>query len=309
VSNLLRTTDRCAELSRSGVLDRGAAAEIITASNIEVGALRWTNATMPGSGLPDPAVLDAWLRESWGRYLGLLEVPAGMLDDSPVDLPGLVGYHLHNYAAFLASHTDDEGDLHAGARLFEQVVIPARREFALRTRSTEPLRRSLQLGSRATTALAGSATKRGDLASAQSWARLGLGWILMALRDADTQKLLAAPTEVACRFALVAAPALVVAVELDVAELGTTEPRRTGFGRTDRESGGSSADGQTGPDTVPNADPVSTAEELVELVRTWERTVGSGGAHHARHAEVNELEQRLTALRLSRHGMGSKRSS
>lgn len=258
VRELMRAADRCARLGASGVLDRGAAAEILAPAFIELNALRWTTAA-DDPDLPGPAELDGWLRRGWSRQLALLEVPAAALTGDAGAAPGQLAFHLHNHAAFLASHTDRPDDLRAAVTLLRDVVIPAREAFRDRTGTAEPLRHSLQIGSRATTALTVLAGP-GD--EAFGWAALGREWVHRALADPGTARLLAAtPTEIACRFALQAAPALLTAAE-------------TGAG-----------DGED----------VRTAAELVVLARRWEETLGEPD-RHARHAEITALVDRLERL-------------
>jgi hypothetical protein len=264
---LLAATDDCAAAYRCGSLDRGAAAEIIGGANIEVNIVRLTNATDPAAGLPPVEQLDAWLRASWQTYLGALEV-------DPTDLtepgrPGLIGYHLHNYAAFLAGHPGSEADLQAAVHLFRDIVLPARELFVQRGGGFEALRHTLQVATRATTGLAAAACAAGQLDAAREWGALGLEWIRRAMNDPSTQELLAGVTERACRFALLAAATLLLARELDV--------------RT----------------AVP-AD-ADAAAELVSLARRWEqRSVGDGAQKHSRHTEVLDLEQRIEKVRAGR---------
>jgi len=259
---------RVQELFRAGMIDRGAAAEAISSANVELNIVRWTNADRPGARLPQPQDLHEELRRSWRTFHDALEIRSASAERA-------AGYHLHNYAAFLASPPVEAGrpvdgpatddDLREAVRLFGEVVIPARQAFFERTGGFLPLRHSLQIASRATTRLAESARARGDLVAARCSAEKGHGWIHQALADAGTVQSLdtSPPTERAVRLALLAAPALLVAVEVG-------------------------APSSTAAD-------VETARGLVELVRTWERSLGDG-AHHARHAEVVALMTRLTAL-------------
>lgn len=256
---------RCDELAGAGVLDRGAAAEILAAVNVEMNAIRFINAATPGSRLPAAGELDTEVRARWGRVLTLLEVPGDPAGERPVELPGLLGYHLHNYAAYLASHTTEIDDLAAAAHLFRDVVIPARTAFVARSGYFEPLRRSLHMGARATTALAGLVR---DADEARSWATLGRGWIVQALADESTRRLLAEPTEPACRFALRAAPALVLAAELGVPGAGP--------------------------------DDLAEATTMLDTARRWEeRMVGPARARHVRHRELEDLHARIAALNAS----------
>jgi hypothetical protein len=265
VRDLLAGLDRCADLLRRGLLDRGAAAEVISSACVELNVLRRTNAQRPGAGLPTPDELDQRLRRSWRTYHEALEIPP-FVAGSPARLPGLVGYHLQNFAAYLAGSAD-EAEVGEAVELFTTVVIPAREEFCTRSGHFPPLRHTLQVASRATTRLAEAARDRGDIAEATRWAGVGRGWVLRALADDDTRLLISTerPTESACRFALLAAPALVLAVELGA-------------------EGASRAD-------------VAQAAQLVELAQRWELHAVGGGAQHARHQEVVALVERVTALR------------
>lgn len=253
----LRTVQR---LGRAGVIDRGAAAEAISSGNVELNAVRWFNALVPGSGLPDPGELDAELRESWRCYHEMLQIKP---DAVGRDTERTVGFHLQNYAAFL-SRSADPADLDEAVRLFAEVVIPARTSFHERTESFRPLRNALQVASRATTRLAEAALERGHRTSAEHYARLGLGWIRRALAGDEARALLAVPTERTVRLALLAAPALLVAVEVG------------GVGAT--------------------AADLQTADRLLDLVAEWERQVRAAGGEPARHAELVALRKRLSLL-------------
>lgn len=267
VPELLTAADDCIAAYRTGLLDRGGAAEIISAANIEINAVRRMNATDPAAGLPSPRDLDIWLRASWLAFLDTLEVTPDELARPDPERLGLIGYHLQNYAAFLSWHPDSGGDLHDSVRLFRDVVLPARELFFARGGGFEPLRHALQVASRATGKLAASAVGAGDVETGRTWAALGLTWIRRALADPSTVDLLSGITEAACRFALLAAPALLTAVELDVPDAGETD--------------------------------VQVAAGLVLLVRRWEqRTVGDNpDTTHTRHAEVVDMERRVEKLR------------
>ncbi len=263
VRDLLAGLDRCEDLLRRGLLDRGAAAEAISSACVELNAVAQNNT--PAPGLPEKAELRERVRRSWGVYHDALEIRPFSGDVEVPRPSGLAAYHLQNYAAFLAGSTV-ESELRDAVDLFRELVIPAREQFFVLSGHFLPLRNSLQVASRATTRLAAAARDRGDTDAAIRWAVLGRGWVSRALAADDTRRLLAAspPTESACRFALLAAPALLLA-----AELGAP---------------GSSGD-------------VDRAAELVDLVQRWETgTVGSG-EHHSRHAEVVALTARLAAIR------------
>lgn len=262
--DLLAGLDRCEDLLRRGLLDRGAAAEAISSACVELNAVRRTNAQRPDSGLPAPGELGERLRRSWLVFHEALEIPVYSRATGAPTLPGLVGYHLQNYAAYLAG-SEQESDVRDAVELFMTVVIPAREEFFARSGNFLPLRHALQGASRASYRLGESARTRGDRTEAVRWAQLGRDWVLRALAAEETQQLITAvpPTENACRFALLAAPALLLA-----AELGEPAQRESDKAR---------------------------AAELVDLAERWEAgTVGSD--HHTRHDEVTALVRRLAAL-------------
>jgi hypothetical protein len=249
---------RVQELFRAGTIDRGAAAEAISSANVEINIVRWTNAVVPEAGLPNPDELNDELRHGWKIFHEALEIEPGSGERA-------AGYHLHNYAAFLASSpSGDEDDLHEAVRLFADIVILARRAFFERTGSFLPLRNSLQVASRATTRLAETARSRGNLVAAVRSAELGHGWIRRALADDEARRILNAdpPTELASRLALLAAPALLIAVETGVPGVTTED--------------------------------FAMVRNLVDLVQRWDRSVGD--AHHARHSEAVALQARLDAL-------------
>lgn len=265
VRDLLDGVDRCAAALDTGLLDRGAAAEIIGAANIEVNIVRRTRALDPDGGLPAPDDLDRWLHARWNTYLTALEVTPDELAEPDTDRLGMIGYHLQNYAAFLTWHPGSPTHLGSAARLFRDVVLPARERFRASGGGFEPLRHSLQVGTRATGALAAAAVAGGDTAAGQGWAEQGLEWVRRALADPSTDDLLAGATEPASRLALLAAPALLLAVELEVPGAGA-------------------------PD-------VDAAAALVEVARRWERRAVRDADTHARHAEVMDLERRIEKLR------------
>ena len=270
VRDLLDGVDRCAAALDAGVLDRGAAAEIIGAANIEVNIVRRTRALDTDGGLPAPDDLDHWLHTRWNTYLTALEVTPEDLAEPDAERLGMIGYHLHNYAAFLTWHPDSPAHLAAAARLFRDVVLPARERFRAGGGGFEPLRHSLQVATRATGALATAAIAGGDAAGARAWAGQGLVWTRRALADPSTEELLAGATEPASRLALLAAPALLLAVELGV----------PGAGRTD----------------------VDTAAALVDVARRWERRAVRRADTHARHAEVVDLERTIEKHRSGSDG-------
>jgi hypothetical protein len=265
LDDLLTGLSRCEDLLRRGLLDRGAAAQAISSACVEILAVRRISAQRPEAGLIGPDELDERLRRSWLVFHDALEVPVFSSAAGVPRLPGLVGYHLQNYAAYLAA-SETESDLRDAVDLFAGVVIPARQEYFTRSRHFLPLRNSLQVASRATTRLGEAARARGDHAEARSCAELGRGWVIWALEAEETRRLITArrPTESACRFALLAAPALVLAAEL-------REP-------------------------ATRATDLALAAELVDLVMRWEASAIGGGEHHTRHREVITLARRLEAM-------------
>lgn len=266
LGDLLSALARCEELHRAGLLDAGATAEAVSSACVEINVVRWTNATDPAAGLPPPEELDAVVRRGWRtfhRALGLSET------GRPSAVSDLAGYHLHNYAAFLASHRDRPDDLLAAVELFGEVVLPARSAFFDRTGSFQPLRHGLQIASRASTALAQLARDAGDLPAAVGWAELGHGWIRRVMAHPDADRLLGELTERGTRLALLAAPALLLAVEIGA------------------------------PSAAP-AD-LDAAESLIAYVESWEDGDGSlGPERHVRRGEVVALRKRLDALRAAR---------
>jgi len=262
LDDLAAAAQRCADLLRRGILDRGAAAEAIGSAGVEINAVRWTNARDPAAGLPEPAVLDTLVRGMWATFHEAMEIDQeNPADDERVKV-GLAGYHLHNYAAFLASHEDGVADLIRAVTLFETIVIPARDRFCRHTKSFRPLQHSLQVASRATTHLGELARDGGDLAKARDWAELGRGWIVRALAHEQTRAMLDQVAEPASHFALRAAPALLLAVEVG-------------------------APGVT-------ADDVRLADQLVAVAEAWQRRVVAGKVtEYVRHAEVTALRSRV----------------
>lgn len=265
LAQLDESTRRCQDLFDAGILDRGATAEILSASNMEVNALRNSNALRRSGGLPSPEELDERLRERWRHWLAVVEATPEMLagERQPV---GLLGYHLHNYAAFLASHANEE-DQAAAVQLFRDIVLPARERFFAGSGIFDPLGVSLQMASAATTGLTTATLARrgpGDLRRARKWAALGHQMITRALDDPGVQAMVAATTEDSCRFVLRAVPALVLAIELDV----TDDVRR----ELDRAAG------------------------LLEVGRRWEHAAFGSSGRYARHAEIEEWSRRLDIL-------------
>ncbi|WP_322761936.1 hypothetical protein [Frankia sp. Cr2] len=267
VERLDSSTRRCEQLCDAGVLDRGAGAEILAASNIEINAVRVANAERSGSMLPAPDVLDQQLRRRWRHWLEILEVPAKVLAGE-WHSSGLLGYHLHNYAAFLASHDASrdggEADLAEAARLFADVVLPARERFVEAVGIFEPMRVSLQMATGATTGLAEAALARDDLRTAREQAARGHRWITRALTDEATRVMVAEATERSCRFALRAAPALVIAAE-------------TGVPGATRD--------------------LDQAAELIAIARRWAESALTHPERYGRHEKIEIWSARIDKVR------------
>ncbi|WP_239310572.1 hypothetical protein [Frankia sp. Cj3] len=262
LDRLAASTEHCRRLFDAGRLDRGAAAEIVSASNVEVDTLRRVNAGRPGSGLPAPAELDRQVRDRWRHWLAMVEIEPDVLRDL-AELPELLAYHLNNYASYLGTH-DDEDDLREAVRLFESAVLPARERFVARLGIFDPVRNSAQMASAAASALARRALARGDRPEAARWAAKAHGWISRVLDHPSTRAMLEATTELSARFALRAADALVIAAE-------------------------------TG---VPGVEPgVAEAADLIATVRRWESAAMGDTGRYVRHDEVEALAARIDLLR------------
>ncbi|WP_191258617.1 hypothetical protein [Amycolatopsis oliviviridis] len=217
---LIVRTAHCLALFSDGVLDRGATADVLSAACVELNAVRWTNAEDPNAGLPNPATLDGMLRDHWRSYGEILELDLTSLDTE--DRRG-AGHHLHNYAAFLGSHQDDITDLTEAARLFRGTVIPSRQRLYRRTGAFGPLGRTCYVATGATTKLAEAALADGRIEDAAEWAALGFRWIGRVLEDREFDSLQDGSGDQAGLFALRAAAALVIALELEVPGTGERE--------------------------------------------------------------------------------------
>jgi hypothetical protein len=265
LEGLMDRVERCIMLCELGVLDRGAAAEAVSSANVEVNVVRRTNARHADAKLPSPEGLDRWLRGSWAAFIRALEIDPDQEPGADPDPRRPAGHHLHNYASYLATHVDDTADLRGAVELFENVVIPARKRYRDLTRSALPLRQSFQTASRATTALSRRAAGAGDLGEAREWAAKGLEWIRGALDEHETTELLAGATEPAAHFCLLAVPALLTAVEVDVEGAGREE--------------------------------ITRAAELLAIAQRWvDRVTGGDPASYSRHDEIVELRNRLAVL-------------
>lgn len=259
--DLLHALDRCEHAERDGTLDRGMLTELVYSGNVEINAVRRNNATLPNTGLPSPEELNARLRRSWSTFLELVDIEPDSLAGEETDMTRQAGFPLSAYASYLAGQ-DDEADLRSAAHLFEHLVLPARRHRYERTRAFQPLRQSLQTASRATTELARRSQAHGDLVEARQWAALGLSWITTAAAHEHTRRLLAEGGETACNFALLAAPALLIAAQVGV------------------------------PASTP--DDIAEAELLRDVARDFVTRVTAGTEHrYARQADLNRIDRML----------------
>lgn len=259
--DLLNALDRCERAERDGTLDRGMLVALVYSGNVEINVVRRNNATLPDTGLPAPDELNARLRRSWSTFLELVDIDPDSLAGEEPEVARQAGFHLSAYASYLAGQ-DDEADLRSAAHLFQHIVLPARQHRYERTRAFQPLRQSLQTASRATTELALHAEARGDLPEARRWATIGHGWITGAAAHDHTRRLLSTGGETACHFALLAAPALLVAARVGA------------------------------PTSTP--DDVAEAQRLVEVAREFAAQLTAGTGHRfARQADIDRIDRML----------------
>lgn len=138
VDALTEHIERGLALWSAGILDRGITADLISASCVQLnGARRYQ---------PE---LDTKIRALWARFAELLEI-----DFNALDRRAGLGFVLHNYATFLASHRDSRTDLRAALDLFDNVVIPHREALDERIGAPVAKGRALYLAANAATALA-----------------------------------------------------------------------------------------------------------------------------------------------------------
>ncbi|SFW92110.1 hypothetical protein [Amycolatopsis australiensis] len=263
---LIARTEHCLTLLTDGILDRGAAADVLSAACVELNAVRWTNAEDAGSGLPAPAELDELVRRYWAGFGEILELDLASLDGD--DSRG-VGHHLHNYAAFLGSHQENVGDLTEAVRLFRTTVIPSRQRLHRRTGAFGPLGRTYYVATGATTKLAETALAEGRTEEASGWAALGFEWISRVLEHREFDRLQDGSGDQAGLFALRAAAALVLALELDVPGTGPRE-----LGRLQR---------------------------VLATIDRWQANTTRGRAeNYVRHQEVELVRKRAAELMATR---------
>lgn len=225
LDDLCVKTDDCLRLREAGALDRGATADILSAACVELNAVRGTNAEMPGSGLPTSSELDERVRRYWSAFGEALELDP----DSPeADVQRGIGHHLHNYASFLASHVESEADLIEADRLFRELVLPARQWLYSHTGVFGPLGRSYSAAARVTTRLAETAAAAGETGTASELAETSYKWISGVLDDREFERLLDQHGDQAGVFALLAAPSLLLALELRGYPLAPDDRTRLG---------------------------------------------------------------------------------
>ncbi|WHT17560.1 hypothetical protein N8J89_31185 [Crossiella sp. CA-258035] len=262
VRSLVAGVDRCLGMLAGGVLDRGATADVLGAACIELNAVRTTNATDRAAGLPTPVELDDLVRRYWRAYADTLE--ADLSAPGSAAAHGL-GYHLHNYAAFLGSHERDADDLREAVRLFREFVIPSRWRLYRRIGVFGPLGLTSYVATASTSRLGELARSRHRPGEARAWAALGHEWIDPVLREHEAGRYQPVSDEQRGLFALRAAPALLLALETGVKPL--TEEDTTRLRR------------------------------LLGMAEQWLETSSRGNAEdYVRHDEVEDIRKRVAAL-------------
>ncbi|UKD57163.1 hypothetical protein L3Q65_10690 [Amycolatopsis sp. FU40] len=247
---VLAAADACLEAGEAGRIDPGLLADLLVVACIELNALR--SAGLRGFGIGTA------LRRYWAAFADTVEVD---LFAPGADHSGL-SFQLHNYAAFLGANKDNAEDLRAAVRLFETAVIPGRTRLYNRDRDIRPLARSRYLAADAASGLASLLT---DSAEAERFARQAYAWLQQVLADPLYQPHRLRPVLGDSMFAVRAAPVLLQAVELGIAE-------------------------------NPAAD-IARADELVRLVETWlKETADDGPGHSGHQLAVLDLRARLAAL-------------
>lgn len=259
----LRTALRRA---RRGDFDPGDAAELAFSGNVELLAVLRRTTDAPVPGVPDAPVLAASARELWSQALALLGADARRLDRAALrDLP--IGFHLHNWATFLGRQAS-VADTREACQIFEEVVIPNRSEYYRRNGDFRPLLHSLQNAAAANGRLAAQQVGDGNFDAARRTSLMAREWMIEALSTPYTQRVLDdanfAASDEACRFALLAAPALLSALELGASPDRSADRRR--------------------------------CIELLDLATRFAESVGKGGGHYARSAEISAAVDRLDRL-------------
>lgn len=250
VAALLRAADDCLA---TDVLDRGALADVLVVACIELFQLRDT--------AENPAALTRALHGYWRAFADAVQVD---LFGPEADHSSL-SFQLHNYAAFLGGNRDSEADMRAALHLFTHSVIPGRVRLFTLNRDIRPLARSWYLAADTAAALAERLLAGGSRDEALGWAERAFGWVSSVLADRRFAEGELRPRLDDCLFALRAVPALLLALEHDLAGDRATVLRR--------------------------------AEELVRLVEQWLGENTDGQVEKSRyHAKVAMLRNRLTAF-------------
>src|SRR6185437_3858938 len=153
--------------------------------------------------------------------------------------------------------------------LYSDFVIPAREDYYRQTGFFQPLLYSYQNATRATTRLSELAHTRGDNSAAKDYAELGRTWINAALAAPYSIEMLEASasdaTDEVCRFALLAVPALLGAVQ---------------YGASPAVIGD-----------------LAQCERLLEHAQRFADRFAKGGGHYARAGELVSLAARLESVR------------
>jgi hypothetical protein len=255
VDALVQAATRSVELLAAGVLDRGTVADLLSAACIELNPVRLTNATDPDSGLPTPKDLTEVIRGLWVAYAQCLELDLAAADPD-------AGFHLHNYATFLGS-LPDQPDQREAVRLFRDYVIPSRKRLYRRLNHFGPLGVTYYIATATTSRLSESARDNGDTAAAAEWAALGHKWISAALQQNPVDRVVGRGSESEAMFALRAAPALLLAIELGV---------------------------------VPVAGEIDRVQGLLKVLDRWSVQAAGKDEEYNRHAEVADIRSRAAAL-------------
>jgi hypothetical protein len=281
VDDLLAKLDRCRRLVADGHLDRSDAAELIRSANVELAIVLRRHGATPIPGLLAPAKLTRRLYQLWAAVLDLMQIDLDALPRQSDIVRYQIGYQLHNYASFLCGRTSVPAHVERGLELFETLVIPAREIVFGRTGDFRPLLWSYQNVTRATTALADIAGRAGRGDRAAHYAGRGRQMIERALRSDYGRHMLEQATvqasDEACRFALLAAPALLAALDWDA----TDAPE----------------------------DDLAECERLASIARTYASRFDIAGRRYARKGEIEVIEQRLDAYRGRRGARGDSRPS
>jgi hypothetical protein len=197
-----------------------------------------------------------------------MEVDLDRLHEQPVVIQRLVGYQLHDYATYLGGN-GLESDARAAVALYRDFVVPARQDYYRQAGYFQPLLYSYQNATRPATWLAELAAAAGDAAEARAYAEQARTLIWLALAEQYTvdmlDRVISDPTDEVCRFALLAVPALLIAVE-------------------HASSASDAAD-------------LDESEHLLEHARRFADQFTKRGTQYARAAELVELTHRLERVR------------